>query len=68
MTDETIRTLRLAGRRRASVERQRSKASSALSDAVRAAKEAGMTPTNIAKEAGVSRQTVHEMLKEALKP
>lgn len=63
MNDDTIRQLRLAGRRRQAAERKRSEASTALSAAVRAADGAGIPKTTIAKEAGVSRQTVHEILR-----
>lgn len=65
MTDEIVRELRTTGKRRKRNEERRSEISTELAGYVRAASKAGMTPTNIAKEAGVSRQTVHEMLRGA---
>lgn len=53
-----------AGKRRADAEKERSAATLALTEAVRQAGKRGMTPTQIAKQAGVSRQTVHAMLKK----
>ncbi len=55
--------LREAGERRADAEVERSAAHQALADAVRAARDAGMKPSQIAAEAGVSRQTVHTILR-----
>lgn len=55
--------LRKAGRRRAKAEAERHAASQALAEAVREAiEEGGMDKATVAREAGVSRQTVHKLL------
>lgn len=64
MTDDIDRTLTRVGKRRKRNEEQRSAISRELGDAVRAAKAAGKTPTYIANKADVSRQTVHDHLRE----
>ena len=58
-------TLSEAGKRRAAAEHERSVAASALMDAVRKAAKDGLTPTQIAEEAGVTRQWVHRILRKA---
>ena len=56
--------LHQAGQRRAEAERERSAAHRALAKAIRAAAARGMKPGAIAAEAGVSRQTVHSILRD----
>lgn len=56
-------TLREAGERRAAAERERSAASLALAEAVREAAALGIPKARIAREAGVSRVTVYDILK-----
>lgn len=55
--------LRTAGERRAQAERERSAAHKALAKAVKAAAARGKGPSEIAVEAGISRQTVHNILR-----
>jgi DNA-binding XRE family transcriptional regulator len=53
-----------AGLRRSRAEQERHAATQGLAVAVRAAAKAGMTKTHIAYVAGISRQTVHEILRD----
>lgn len=50
--------------RRDNILRERSEVAAETQEAVRDANKAGVPKTKIAKLAGISRQTVHEMLKD----
>lgn len=58
------RRLKQVGTRRVSAEHKRIMAARDLHETVREAAEAGWTKTRIAKVAGISRQTVHEILRD----
>ena len=56
--------LEKAGLRRTKAEQERHAATRQLAVAVRAAAKAGMSKTHIAYVAGISRQTVHDILRD----
>ena len=62
--DRARTNLREAGERRAAADKERSAAATALAKAVRQAAKRGMGSTDIAREAGVSRMTVHNILRD----
>jgi DNA-binding phage protein len=65
MTEQEItRLLRKAGQKTKNIDRMRRDAAIDLGDAVLVAKESAWGPTRIAEVAGVSRQTVHKILKK----
>lgn len=55
--------LRRAGKRRAKAEAERGEAHRALCVAVKQAHAEGMKPSQIAEQAQVSRQTIHNILR-----
>jgi hypothetical protein len=61
---KTIERLRRAAERREVAEAERHAASAELRKRVREASGAGLGPTRIAQESGLSRQAVYELLAE----
>jgi len=60
--DRTQREVRKAAKRRAKAAEDHRKATSDLHDFIRAARAAGVPITQIASEAGISRQAVYDVL------
>ena len=60
--DRTLREIRKAAKRRAKADEDRRKATEDLHDFIRAARAAGVPITQIASEAGLSRQAVYDVL------
>jgi hypothetical protein len=63
VTEKTaLESLRRAGERREAADQERFEATVELRKAVQAAHKAGVGPTRIAQETGLSRQAVYEIL------
>ncbi|HSS42378.1 MAG TPA: helix-turn-helix domain-containing protein [Solirubrobacterales bacterium] len=60
--DRTLREIRKAAKRRAKADEDRRKATDDLKTNIRAARSAGIPITQIASEAGLSRQAVYDVL------
>lgn len=60
--NRTLREIRKAAKRRAKADEDRRKATEDLHDFIRAARTAGVPITQIASEAGLSRQAVYDVL------
>jgi DNA invertase Pin-like site-specific DNA recombinase len=65
MSDEAIRNLRQAVKKRERAEDARRKAVDQVRLRIREAQAAGVPTTRIAREAGVSRQAIYELLDRA---
>jgi DNA-binding phage protein len=61
---KAIDALHLAAERRKAADEERHAASAELRKRVKDARAAGVSPTRIAREAGLSRQAVYEALEE----
>ena len=62
MSDDPIKGIRQAAKRRDRADRTRAEAVADLREQVRAAQAAGVSVTRIAAEAGLSRQGVYDLL------
>lgn len=60
--DRTLREIRSTAKRRAKADEDRRKATEELKTHIRAARSAGVPITQIASEAGLSRQAVYDVL------
>jgi DNA invertase Pin-like site-specific DNA recombinase len=60
--NRTLREIRKAAKRRAKADEDRRKATEDLKTYIRAARHAGVPITQIASEAGLSRQAVYDVL------
>jgi AcrR family transcriptional regulator len=63
--NEAVRGLRGAAKRRASADRKRREATDDLRRFAREAQKAGVSMSQIAREAGVSRQGLYDLLADA---